>query len=136
MPLPFAWIDISGGTGNVRLLLMTAADACVTCQVSADLTPETQSRVGVQFTFFKIFGLLPIKAPDSAKGQLDTTFVDEDLRISRGDKGMHAALTKMSAATCTASVSIAVFPMLKSVAAVVVHDAHIIQLLLMCAYCA
>lgn len=55
--------------------------------VSADLTPETQSRVGVQFTFFKILGLLPIKAPESAKGKLDTTFVDEELRVSRGDKG-------------------------------------------------
>ena len=55
--------------------------------MSADLTPETQSRVGVQFTFFKILGLLPIKAPESAKGKLDTTFVDEELRVSRGDKG-------------------------------------------------
>lgn len=61
--------------------------------VSADLTPETKSRVGVQFTLFKILGLLPIKAPDSAKGQLDTTFVDEELRISRGDKGNVFVLT-------------------------------------------
>jgi len=56
-------------------------------QVAADLSPETNSRVGVQFTQFKIFGLLPITAPESAKGKLDTTFVDEELRISRGDKG-------------------------------------------------
>ncbi len=26
-------------------------------------------------------------APDSAKGKLDTTFLDEELRVSRGDKG-------------------------------------------------
>ena len=61
------------------------ASLCV--QVAADLIPETKSRAGVQFTLFKIFGLLPIKAPESAKGDLDTTFVDEELRISRGDKG-------------------------------------------------
>lgn len=55
--------------------------------VKADLTPETKSRVAVQFTEFKILGLIPVKAPPSAKGNLDTTFVDETMRISRGDKG-------------------------------------------------
>lgn len=73
--------------GAVNHSLMCVMCIVVYVQVSADLTPETKSRVGVQFTLFKILGLLPIKAPDSAKGQLDTTFVDEELRISRGDKG-------------------------------------------------
>ena len=75
------------------LLCLWPSDWCVlmqssiNIQVLADLVPETKTRVGVQFTLFKIFGLLPIKAPERAKGKLDTTFVDEELRISRGDKG-------------------------------------------------
>lgn len=56
-------------------------------QVYAELKAETKSRVGVQFKQFRIFGLIPITAPESAKGKLDTTFVDSTLRISRGDKG-------------------------------------------------
>lgn len=56
-------------------------------QVYADLKAETKSRVGVQFRQFRIFGLIPVTAPESAKGKLDTTFVDSTVRISRGDKG-------------------------------------------------
>jgi PAP_fibrillin len=32
-------------------------------------------------------GLIRVTAPENAKGKLDTTFLDEELRISRGDKG-------------------------------------------------
>lgn len=56
-------------------------------QVYAELTPETDSCVAVQFKQFRIGSLIRITAPESAKGKLDTTFLDEELRISRGDKG-------------------------------------------------
>jgi hypothetical protein len=55
--------------------------------VTAALTPQTKSKVLVKFIKFKIFNIIPIKAPDTAIGELDTTFVDSELRISRGDKG-------------------------------------------------
>lgn len=56
-------------------------------QVAAELTPLSVNKVGVQFKVFKIFGLISIKAPPSARGELAVTYLDEDMRISRGDKG-------------------------------------------------
>jgi hypothetical protein len=56
--------------------------------VSADLRPLSQSKVAVQFDVFGLFGgLIKINAPPSAKGELDMTYLDEELRVSRGDKG-------------------------------------------------
>eukprot|EP00878_Enallax_costatus_P002034 GHUV01002198.1.p1 GENE.GHUV01002198.1~~GHUV01002198.1.p1 ORF type:complete len:211 (+),score=67.08 GHUV01002198.1:187-819(+) len=56
-------------------------------QVTAELTPLSTNKVAVQFKTFKIGGLIPITAPPSAKGELAITYLDEDMRISRGDKG-------------------------------------------------
>jgi hypothetical protein len=42
---------------------------------------------------FKIFGLIPVNAPPSARGELAVTYLDEDLRVSRGDKGNLFVLT-------------------------------------------
>jgi hypothetical protein len=57
-------------------------------QVTAALTPVSDSQVDVQFKQFKILGLIPVTAPESAKGSLSVTFLDEEMRISRGDKGL------------------------------------------------
>ncbi|KAK4491241.1 hypothetical protein RD792_001975 [Penstemon davidsonii] len=56
-------------------------------QVTADLTPLNSKKVAVKFDFFKIGGLIPVKAPDRARGELEITYLDEELRVSRGDKG-------------------------------------------------
>ncbi|CBI23860.3 unnamed protein product, partial [Vitis vinifera] len=56
-------------------------------QVTADLTPLTAKKVAVKFDSFKILGLIPIKAPGRARGELEITYLDEELRVSRGDKG-------------------------------------------------
>ncbi|KAK9691263.1 hypothetical protein RND81_09G185500 [Saponaria officinalis] len=56
-------------------------------QVTADLTPVNSKKVAVKFDYFKIGGLIPVKAPERATGSLEITYLDEDLRVSRGDKG-------------------------------------------------
>ncbi|XP_022895585.1 probable plastid-lipid-associated protein 4, chloroplastic [Olea europaea var. sylvestris] len=56
-------------------------------QVTADLTPLNPRKVAVQFDCFKIGGLIPVKAPGRAQGELEITYLDEELRVSRGDLG-------------------------------------------------
>ncbi|KAJ0976044.1 hypothetical protein J5N97_018009 [Dioscorea zingiberensis] len=56
-------------------------------QVTANLVPINERRVAVRFDTFKIFGLIPIKAPGRGRGELEITYLDEEIRISRGDKG-------------------------------------------------
>ncbi|XP_077212754.1 putative plastid-lipid-associated protein 4, chloroplastic isoform X2 [Tasmannia lanceolata] len=49
-------------------------------QVTADLEPLSASKVAVKFDTFKIAGLIPIKAPERARGELEITYLDEELR--------------------------------------------------------
>ena len=56
--------------------------------VEADLTPTSPSAVDVQFKKFILAGgIVKVNAPERARGALDITFVDDDMRVSRGDKG-------------------------------------------------
>ncbi|RVW79794.1 putative plastid-lipid-associated protein 4, chloroplastic [Vitis vinifera] len=49
-------------------------------QVTANLVPLNARRVAVKFDFFRIAGLIPIKSPGSGRGQLEITYLDEELR--------------------------------------------------------
>ncbi|KAK8564384.1 hypothetical protein V6N13_005387 [Hibiscus sabdariffa] len=56
-------------------------------QATANLVPINPTRVAVKFDYFRIAGLISIKSPGSGRGQLEITYLDEELRISRGDRG-------------------------------------------------
>lgn len=56
--------------------------------VEADLTPTSVRSVNVSFRKFLLGGgIVKVNAPERARGALDITFVDDDVRVSRGDKG-------------------------------------------------
>ena len=63
-------------------------------KVTADLTPVSKSKVGVLFKVFSI-GPISFNAPSTFTGELDITYVDEDLRLSRGDKGNIFVLSRV-----------------------------------------
>merc|ERR1712024_352134 len=55
-------------------------------KIEAELNPESGQLTRVQF---KKFGIGPISfdAPESFKGALDITYVDDEIRLTRGDLG-------------------------------------------------
>lgn len=62
--------------------------------VEAELQPISKSKCAVQFKRFNLGPLVSFNAPATARGELDTTFLDGTMRISRGDKGNLFVLTR------------------------------------------
>ncbi|XP_027160441.1 probable plastid-lipid-associated protein 4, chloroplastic isoform X1 [Coffea eugenioides] len=56
-------------------------------QATANLVPLNTRRVAVKFDSFKIAGVIPIMERGSGRGELEITYLDEELRISRGNQG-------------------------------------------------
>ncbi|PIN13178.1 hypothetical protein CDL12_14214 [Handroanthus impetiginosus] len=56
-------------------------------QATANLVPLNSRRVAVKFDTFKVAAVIPIKSRGSGRGQLEITYLDEELRISRGNQG-------------------------------------------------
>lgn len=68
----------------------------LTNAVEAALTPISVNRVDVKFLRFVIFGLfkIDVEKNENLRGWLDVTYLDEDLRISRGSEGNVFVLVK------------------------------------------
>lgn len=68
----------------------------ITNAVEARLEPVSASKVNVKFTRFIIAGFLKfdVEKNDRFRGELDVTYLDDDLRISRGQKGNVFVLEK------------------------------------------
>ncbi|MBA0726945.1 hypothetical protein Golax_002735 [Gossypium laxum] len=67
-------------------LLYTTSQSLLQAKATANLVPINTRRIAVKFDYFRIAGLIPIKSPGSGRGQLEITYLDEELRISRGNR--------------------------------------------------
>jgi len=63
-------------------------------KVTAELIPQNNKLTNVQFKRFCV-GPVGFDAPEQFKGFLDITYLDDDLRLTRGDKGNIFVLTRM-----------------------------------------
>lgn len=80
---PEQFLDVTNGKAvNAERVLFGIRNA-----VEAEITPATANKVRVQFKKFKIGPLLAFDAPEKFKGELSVTYLDDDMRISRGDLG-------------------------------------------------
>merc|ERR1712127_552567 len=62
--------------------------------VTAELSPVNGQFTDVKFKRFTL-GPVGFDAPDSFKGALDVTYLDDEVRLTRGDKGNIFVLTRM-----------------------------------------
>ena len=62
--------------------------------VSAELAPVNGRLTEVMFKRFML-GPIGFDAPDTARGSLDITYLDDEVRLTRGDKGNIFVLTRM-----------------------------------------
>ncbi|KAL7470585.1 hypothetical protein ACHAXS_010831 [Conticribra weissflogii] len=66
----------------------------VSRKVTAALTPKNSQFTDVKFKRFTL-GPIGFDAPESFRGALDITYLDDEVRLTRGDKGNIFVLTKM-----------------------------------------
>jgi hypothetical protein len=64
--------------------------------VRADISPMTNNKVKVQFREFSVGPIRFKPEGDRFKGELSVSYLDEDMRISRGDKGNAFVLLRES----------------------------------------
>lgn len=62
--------------------------------VTAELSPVNGKLTDVKFKKFAL-GPVAFDAPDSFRGSLDITYLDDEVRLTRGDKGNIFVLTRM-----------------------------------------
>lgn len=62
--------------------------------VTAELSPVNGKFTDVKFKRFQL-GPIGFDAPDTFRGALDITYLDDDMRLTRGDKGNIFVLTRM-----------------------------------------
>uniref|UniRef100_A0A6S9BVI7 Plastid lipid-associated protein/fibrillin conserved domain-containing protein n=1 Tax=Ditylum brightwellii TaxID=49249 RepID=A0A6S9BVI7_9STRA len=63
-------------------------------KITAELKPENNQFTNVQFKRF-VLGPIEFDAPEKFKGSLDVTYLDDELRLTRGDKGNIFVLTRL-----------------------------------------
>lgn len=87
---------------NINTSDLTVQNSEVVCyfgipvprKVTAELTPKNSQFTEVKFKRFTL-GPIGFDAPETFRGALDITYLDDEVRLTRGDKGNIFVLTRM-----------------------------------------